>query len=125
MSARASIVPVALASALAAACAGAGAGVRPLPERRAATATPEPDPAARATMRAALQANAIEQVHASVIVDRGGKVVAVKFLTPGLTPAQQLDLRRAFEATPWHPGTGPDGQPADESSTTIVIRVAE
>ncbi len=119
------LVAVVLANALACAGPRAQAPSKPFPERQARLAVPEPDPATRATVRQVLAANALEQVSASVTVDRGGKVIAVSFLSPGLTPAQQVEIRRAFARAPWRPAIGWDGEPAAESTATLVIHVRE
>jgi len=101
-------------------CAGPGAArTGQMPESAAAYARPEPDPSCRATVRAPLVANGIERVAVKVAVDRTGKATVLEFLSPDLTPAASLELRRAFEQCAWKPSVGPDGQPRDALTTLL------
>ena len=114
--------PLALLATLvgaAAGCAGAG-GAAPaerIPEAAAAYARPEPDPSCRATVRAPLVANGLERVSVKVAIDRTGKPTVLEFLSPDLTPAASLELRRALEQCIWKPSIGPDGRPRDALTT--------
>jgi len=127
MSARTSNFCLALAAATVLGCTGlrAASDSRPIPERQSALALAEPDPATKDTVQAPRQPNPLEQVSAAVAIDRKGQIVAVHLLQQGLTPAQQLEVRRAFETVPWRPGVGPNGEPADDSATTILLRARE
>jgi hypothetical protein len=109
---------VALAVAAALACAGTGGGAMErggIPESATTLARPEPDPTCRGTVQDRLLVEGIEQVRVSVDVDRSGKLELVQFLTPDLTPAQMVELRRALEGCAWRPGVGADGEPAAAS----------
>ncbi len=101
-------------------CAGAGAArAGQMPESQAALARPEPDPTCRATVRAPLVANGLERVSVKVAVDRTGKLTVLEFLSPDVTPAAALELRRAFDQCAWKPAVGPDGQPRDALTTLL------
>jgi hypothetical protein len=107
---------LAAAAALAAACATA-----PRPAERAdALARPEPDPACRGTVQGLLVVNGLEQVTVKVAVARDGTASLVHVLTPDLTPAAALELRRAFEACRWKPAVGPGGEPVEGTFTLAV-----
>jgi hypothetical protein len=116
---RSAVVAALLAAA--AGCAGAGGAARTgqMPEAAAAYARPEPDPTCRATVRAPLIANGLERVTVKVAVDRTGKLTVLEFLSPDLTPAASLELRRAFAQCAWKPSVGPDGQPRDALTTLL------
>jgi len=102
----------------AAGCAGAGgAAAERIPDATAAYARPEPDPSCRATVRAPLVANGLERVSVKVAIDRTGKPTVLEFLSPDLTPAASLELRRALEQCIWKPSIGPDGRPRDALTT--------
>ncbi len=109
----------ALLGALAASCAGARGGERAR-EAPAAHARPEPDPSLRLTVREALVANGLERVTVKVAIDRSGKPTLVEFLTPELSPAAALELRRAFNNCIWKPALGPNGEP-EEGSITLLF----
>lgn len=114
--------PAALAALLLApGCAGPGAASRAgqMPETAAASARPEPDPSCRATVRAPLVANGLERVTVKVGVDQTGKLTVLEFLSPDLTSAASMELRRAFERCAWKPAIGPDGQPRDALTTLL------
>ncbi len=101
-------------------CAGAG-GPRAgqMPESQTALARPEPDPTCRATVRAPLVANGLERVTVKVGVDHAGKLTVLEFLSPDVTPAAALELRRVFAECAWKPAVGPDGQPRDALTTLL------
>jgi hypothetical protein len=105
-------------------CAAPGGGANRQGQVRGAPAEysrPEPDPACRSTVQAPLAANGLEQVTVKIAVDRTGKPTLIEFLSPELTPAVALELRRAFEQCIWKPALGPDGQPR-AGLTTIFVR---
>ena len=116
-------VPVRWSAALALACAIGCAGAQARGERvlqsPAAGALPEPDPSCRATVRAPLVANGLERVTVKVGVGPDGKLTVLEFLSPDLTPAEQLELRRAFDRCVWKPSIGPDGQPRPALTTLL------
>ncbi len=66
-------------------------------------ARPEPDPSCRARVQEPLAANGLEHVTVKVSVDRHGKLTLLEFLSPDVTPAGQLELRRAYEQCIWTP----------------------
>ncbi|HUL60649.1 MAG TPA: hypothetical protein VLU43_15320 [Anaeromyxobacteraceae bacterium] len=127
MSARNTIFYLALAAATVIGCTGprAASTTRPFPERQSAQAIEVSDPAWYGTPQQPRQADPLQQVSAAAVPEPRKRLVSLHFLMQGLTPSQQVDLRRAFEATPWRPGIGANGEPADDSSTTIVIRARE
>ena len=110
----------ALAALAAAGCAA------PRPERvrdtPAAYAHPEPDPGCRATVQEPMAAHGLERVTIQLAADAAGKVVLVQFLSPDLTPAAMLELRRAFESCIWKPDIAPDGQPRSWTTTFVRLR---
>ncbi len=110
---------VVLAGAAALACAGARGGI---PESAAGTALPEPDPTCRGTVQDKLVVEGIEQVRVAVDVDQTGKLALVQFLTPALTPAQTVELRRALEGCAWRPGVGPDGEPVSSHAELLIVK---
>lgn len=113
----------ALAVLLLAACAGPGApAAGRVPDAPTAHARPEPDPGCRATVQAPLAANGLEQVTVKIAADAQGKPVLIQFLSPDLTPAAMLELRRAFESCLWKPDVGPDGQPRAWTTTIVRLR---
>ncbi len=75
-------------------------------------------------MREALAANGLEQVAVKIGVDRSGKPMLIEFLTPDLSPAAALELRRAFAQCIWKPALGPDGEP-EEGSITLLFHAKE
>jgi len=106
-----------IAAALATACATASK----TPERPDALARPEPDPACRGTVQGLLAVNGLEQVTVKVAVTREGRPSLVQVLTPDLTPAAALEVRRALESCAWKPAVGPEGNPV-EGNLTLAIR---
>lgn len=108
-----------LAVALAAGCATAP---RHVEERAGSLARPEPDPACRGTVQGLLAANGLEQVTVKVAVSRAGTPALVQVLTPDLTPAAAVEVRRAFETCRWKPAVGPDGALAEGSITLAIQR---
>jgi hypothetical protein len=88
----------------------------------AAYALPEPDPGCRATVQEPLAAHGLERVTIKVAVGAGGKPVLVEFLSPDLTPAAMLELRRAVEQCVWKPEITPDGQARAWTTTFVRLR---
>jgi hypothetical protein len=105
-------------AALAAACATASR----TPERPEALARPEPDPACRGTVQGLLARNDLEQVTVKVAVTPRGTPSLVQVLTPDLTPAAALEVRRAFESCSWKPAVDPEGRPIEGSLTFAIHR---
>ncbi len=62
---------------------------------------------------------------AEVTVDRRGEVKLVRFLSPGLTPAAEQDLRSACEHCAWQPGVTTQGGAAETSTRTFTIRTTD
>ena len=98
---------------------GANRGERVL-QPPAARSLPEPDPSLRLTVRESLAAHRLERVVVKVAVDRTGKPTLIDFLTPDLTPAVALELRKAFEKCIWKPRLGPNGEP-EEGEITLLF----
>jgi hypothetical protein len=117
-----SVALVALCWVLSTACAGAG-GPR-VGDAPAAYGRPQPDPSLRLTVQERLVAYGLERVVVKVAVSRTGELTLVEFLTPDLTPAAVLDLRKAFNTCIWKPGVGPDGEPV-EGEITLLFRVGK
>jgi hypothetical protein len=111
---------VAVSALLALAC----AGPRPhhVVERAAGYGRPEPDPSCRSAVVACLSVNNLEQVTVRVAVSREGDLSLVDVLTPELTPAAALEVRRAFESCRWKPAVGPDGERTDATVTLAIQR---
>ena len=105
-------------AALAAACATASR----TPERPDAFARPEPDPACRGTVQGLLARSGLEQVTVKVAVTPEGKPTLVQVLTPDLTPAAALEVRRAFEDCRWKPAVDPEGRPIEGNLTLAIHR---
>jgi hypothetical protein len=99
-------------------------GERP-PQSPTVVSQPEPDPACWGTVRERLLVHGIQQVTAEVTVDGQGEVKLVRFLSPGLTPAAEQDLRSACERCPWRPGITGQGTTAATSTRTLTIQGAD
>jgi hypothetical protein len=110
----------ALAVALAAGCAGAPAAHT----RQLATgaAQPEPDPACRGNLAQGLTVTGLERVVVTVGVSAEGKLAFVDVLTPELTSADAVELRRALEGCAWKPAVGPDGERVAGTLTLAIPR---
>ena len=111
---------LAVAPLLALACAGPRA--HHVDERQAGYARPEPDPACRGALVACLSSNGLDQVTVTVAVSGEGRVSLVNVLTPDLTPAAALEVRRAFESCAWKPAVGPDGERTEQTFTLAIRR---
>ncbi len=111
----------ALAVALAAfACSGARVGhTRQQP---ADSARPEPDPACRGNLSQCLGLSGIEQVVVKVGVTAEGKVAFVDVLTPDLTPADTVEIRRALEGCLWKPALDANGERVAGMITLAIQR---
>jgi hypothetical protein len=109
----------ALALAVAAGCAGPSGHTRNQP---AAYGHPEPDPACRGNLAQCLTITGLEQVTVKVGVSREGKVAFLDVLTPGLTDADNLEIRRALEGCVWKPAIGPDGERVEGTLTLAIQR---
>ena len=109
---------------LAAGCAGAGAPRGPgrVSDAPTAYAHPERDPGCRATVQEPLAAYGLERVTVKLAADAQGRPILIQFLSPDLTPAAMLELRRAFESCLWKPDVGPDGQPRAWTTTIVRLR---
>jgi hypothetical protein len=112
---------LAVACTLAAGCAGRQ---EPAPlarpeETPAALAKPEPDPACHGAVQGLLAKNGLESVTAKLSVDPRGRVELLELLSPDLTPAATIELRRAFESCIW---VRPPGDESPEVFTTTWIR---
>jgi hypothetical protein len=113
----------ALAVALAAAgCATAGAPAASTRDRPASYARPEPDPSCRGNLAQCLTVTGLEQVIVKVGVSREGKVAFLDVLTPDLTDADNLEIRRALEGCVWKPAVGPDGERVEGTLTLAIQR---
>lgn len=110
---------VAVSPLLALAC--AGPRQHHVDERPAGYARPEPDPSCRGAVVACLSVNGLEQVTVRVAVSREGSPAVLDILTPELTPAAALEVRRAFESCRWKPAVGPNGERTD-ATVTLAIR---
>ena len=109
----------ALAVMVAAGCAGSSAHTR---ERPAGYARPEPDPACHGNLSQCLTVTGLEQVIVKVGVSREGKVAFLDILTPDLTAADNVEIRRALEGCVWKPAIGPDGERVDGTLTLAIQR---
>ncbi len=109
----------ALAVALAA-CAGAPAGHT----RQLATssARPEPDPACRGNLSQGLAVRGLEQVVVKVGVSAEGKLAFIDVLTPELTSADTVEIRRALEGCMWKPAVDANGERVAGTLTLAIQR---
>ncbi len=104
----------------AAACAGAPvAHTRQQPERYA---EPEPDPACHGNLAQCLTGAGLEQVVVKVGVSAEGKITFVDVLTPPVTTADTVEIRRALEGCIWKPALGPDGERVEGTLTLAIQR---
>jgi hypothetical protein len=101
------------------ACAAATAQTRNEPR---AYAHPEPDPSCRGNLSQCLTITGLEQVTVKVGVSQDGKVTFLDVLTPDLTDADNLEIRRALEGCVWKPAVGPDGQRVEGTFTLAIQR---
>ncbi len=109
----------ALAVAFAAGCAGAPAHPRQQPT---SLARPEPDPSCRGNLSQCLTVTGLEQVVVKVGVSAAGKVAFIDVLTPDLTTADTVEIRRALEGCAWKPAIGPNGERVEGTLTLAIQR---
>ncbi|HET8538991.1 MAG TPA: hypothetical protein VFL83_03865 [Anaeromyxobacter sp.] len=108
-----------LAVALLAACVGPSAHTR---SRAAGYGHPEQDPSCHGNLSQCLSDTGIERVVVKVGVSREGKLAFLDVLTPELTDADALELRRALEGCIWKPAIGPDGTRVEGTLTLAIQR---
>ncbi len=110
----------ALALAVAAACSGARVGhTRQQPE---GYARPEPDPSCRGNLSQCLTITGLEQVVVKVGVSAEGKIAFIDVLTPDLTTADTIEIRRALEGCVWKPALGANGERVEGTVTLAIQR---
>ncbi len=110
----------AFAVAALAACAGAPAAhTRQQP---VSTARPEPDPACRGNLSQCLVVTGLEQVVVKVGVSAEGTVAFIDVLTPELTSADAVEIRRALEGCAWKPAIGANGERVAGTLTLAIQR---
>jgi hypothetical protein len=114
----------AVAVVLAAGCASSGARAPAGHTRKEAPAygEPEPDPSCRGNLAQCLTVTGLEQVVVRIGVSREGKVAFLDVLTPELTAADAVELRRTLEACIWKPAVGPDGERVEGTLTLAIQR---
>jgi hypothetical protein len=103
---------------LAAGCASPRRAERP-PESPLALALPEPDPACRATVREALGRNGLERVVLKLGFGPERRIEVLDVLSPDLTPAGKLELKRAMAGCTWAPVATEGGA---DTWTTVMAR---
>ncbi len=87
-----------------------------------ARAQPEPDPACFGLVSQCPAIGGLQQVVMKVGVNTEGKVAFVDVLTPPLTTADTIELRRALEGCVWKPAIGPNGERVDGTFTLAIQR---
>jgi hypothetical protein len=109
-----------LAVVLAAGCASAPA----MHTRKEAPAygAPEPDPSCRGNLAQCRTVTGLEQVVVNAGVTREGKVAFLDVLTPELTAADAVELRRTLEGCVWKPAVGPNGERVEGTLTLAIQR---
>ncbi len=108
----------AFAVAVLGACAGAPAShTRQQP---VSTAHPEADPACHGVLSQCLAVTGLEQVVVKVGVSAEGKLAFVDVLTPELTRADAVELRRALEGCAWKPAIDANG---DRVAGTLTLAI--
>ncbi len=100
----------------------AGAPASSTRERPVGYARPEPDPSCRGNLQQCLTVTGLEQVVVKVGVSRDGKLAFLDVLTPDLTPAAAVELRRTLEGCMWKPAVGPNGERVEGSLTLAIQR---
>lgn len=108
--------------AIAVVLAGCAAGAAHTRERPAGYARPEPDPSCRGNLQQCLTVTGLEQVVVKVGVSPEGKLAFLDVLTPELTPAAAVELRRTLEGCIWKPAVGPDGERVEGTLTLAIQR---
>ena len=88
----------------------AGAPVAHTRQQPTSSAQPEPDPACRGNLSQCLTVTGLEQVVVKVGVSPEGRVAFIDVLTPQLTSADTVEIRRALEGCAWKPAIGPNGE---------------
>jgi hypothetical protein len=111
----------ALALVLAAGCMATTAHTR---GQQTTYARPEPDPASHGilSLSQGLPDGGLERVVAKLGVTGDGQLVLLDLLTPDLTDADNLEIRRALEGCAWKPAIGPDGARVAGTLTLAVQR---
>ncbi len=110
----------ALAAVLSAGCAGAPASR--VHRQATSYAQPEPDPACRGNVAQCRAISGLEQVVVKVGVTAEGKVAFVDVLTPDLTTADAVEIRRALEGCVWKPAIGANGERVEGTITLAIQR---
>ncbi len=90
--------------------------------RQETYARPEPDPACHGVLSQCLADSGLERVVVKVGVSHEGKVSLLDVLTPDLTDADNLEIRRALEGCMWKPAVGPDGARVEGTFTLAIQR---
>ena len=112
----------ALAVVLAAGCAGARGSTAGMRQQPAATSQPEPDPACLGIVSQCRAISGLEQVVMKVGVNPQGRVAFLDVLTPDLTAADAVEIRRALEGCVWKPAVGPNGERVEGTFTLALQR---
>ena len=86
------------------------------------SAQPEPDPACRGNLSQCLTVTGLEQVVVKVGVSAEGRVAFIDVLTPQLTSADTVEIRRALEGCAWKPAVGPNGERVAGTLTLAIQR---
>ncbi len=87
-------------------------------------ARPEPDPACHGILAQCLADTGLERVVVKVGVSEQGKPALLDVLTPDLTDAVVVEIRRALEGSGcvWKPAVGPDGTRVAGTLTLAIQR---
>ncbi len=112
-------VIAALAVVLAAGCMGSTAHTRSQPVGYSA---PEPDPSCLGIVAQCRTISGVQQVVMKVGVSREGKVAFLDILTPELTAADAVEVRRALDGCMWKPAVGPNGERVEGTFTLAIQR---
>ncbi len=100
----------------------AGAPTAHTRQQPVSTAHPEPDPACRGNLAQCLTVTGLEQVVVKVGVSAEGRVAFIDVLTPELTSADAVEIRRALEGCVWKPAIGPNGERVAGTLTLAIQR---
>jgi len=111
-----------LAVVLAAGCAGVRGSTAGLRQQPTATSHPEPDPACVGIVSQCPAISGLQQVVMKVGVNREGKLAFLDVLTPDLTAADTVEIRRALEGCVWKPAIGPNGELVEGTFTLAIQR---
>ncbi len=112
----------ALAIGLATGCATAGAPAAHASRQPSALAHPEPDPACLGVVSQCPAIGGLQQVVMKVGVSREGRVAFLEVLTPDLTTADTVEIRRALEGCVWKPALDANGQKIEGTFTLAIER---